>query len=84
MSSNAGTLLCGPRDAAWHDRPNVRHPARWHVTSDGDYPLCGQRCFIVDPLPLETAPASRRCNRHGCREAWSQFDAQRQAGESAS
>lgn len=68
----AQALLCGPRDAAWHRRPNVNHPAKWHVTLDGDTAACGQNCFIVDPLPLDTAPPTRRCQRPGCKEHWKQ------------
>lgn len=63
-------IQCGPRDASWHNRPNVRHPAKWHITLDGVTAACGQRLMIYEPGPLGTEPPTRRCQKPGCKEHW--------------
>ncbi len=54
-----------PRDASWHNRPNVRSAKKLHLYGrkrrEGIEPLCGRNAVICSDLPWDNPPETMKC-----------------------
>lgn len=56
-----------PRDASWHERPDVKSIKKFHLPGkprrEGISPLCGRKAVINDDMPWDEPPESLKCKK---------------------